>query len=159
MHCVERGCISCMRACVRVSVRACRIVCVWPCSCGSIELMEPTGCYMFLSCMVLVGESNKEPYTALVVQVARGTVQKGFDEKSITQGADDDAGSSDSSAAADGSKSKDKRKKKNKDSVQPKIPRHLRVPRYIAVPMHVNFVSRVVVARLSEYRNGAHTRS
>ena len=120
---------------------------------------------LLLSYLVLVGEPGHQPYTAVVVQVARGTVQKGFDAKSITQSADDDGSSSDSGVAmdaaagsADGGKvSKSKKKKKASD--QPKVPRHLRVPRFIGIPMHVNFVSQVVVARLSEYKNGAHTRS
>ena len=94
--------------------------------------------------------------------MARGTVQKGFDEKNITQTADESAEScaDEEKDEKDGKASKSKtgkngKKRQSKDEgAQPKVPRHLRIPRFIAIPIHINFVARVVIARLSEHKNG-----
>ena len=117
--------------------------------------------------MVLIAEKSKKPYVAVIVAVARGTVQKGYDSKSFCDDeadvaeeddCDEDVGAQPVDPDDTNTKAASKKKKGSKHSTVKKtkttIPRHLRVPRFIGVSMDVNLVSKLLVARLFHVKNG-----
>ena len=81
----------------------------------------------------------------MILQIARGTVQKGYDSSVLKP---DDEDPDQPEQKTKGSK---QTKKGDKET---KIPRHLRIPRYIGIPMNVELVSKVVVQKFTQCKNG-----